>query len=326
MKLGKTCIAWGLALASSAVACNTGSGSQPGGGDAATAAAGTASAATAAPSGQATPPKPAHRFHRGGGMFGMLLRGTRDLTLSDAQNDAIGKLDDELHADDATRGGELKALDTDVIAGIRAGKVDLTKVQTDYAAIDAAMQARLAKEATAVNGLYALLDPGQRKQLADGLRAKQTEREQSMKNLPDAGGPDVAMKMRVARLTNELSLDDAQQKQVSALVAKLEPPTAAQSRKDAAKQQVGALLTAFAADGFDANKVPPPGKSLHEGMERDVTFTAQLVSILRPEQREKLATQRERMSMMRARMGAGDSPWGDDSVMGEGLRHPGGPL
>jgi Spy/CpxP family protein refolding chaperone len=317
MKLGRTCIAWGLGLASLAVACNTGSGSQPGGDAAA------ASAASAAPSAQATPPKPAHRFHRGGGMFGMLLRGTRDLTLTDAQNDGLGKLDDELHSDDATRGAELKALDTDVIAGIRAGKVDMTKVQTDYTAIDAAMQARLAKEATAVNGLYALLDPGQRKQLADGLRAKQTEREQSMKNLPDAGGTDLMMKMRVGRLANDLTLDDAQQKQVSALVTKLEPAGAAQSRKDAAKQHVDALLTAFGADGFDANKVPPPGKSLHEGMERDVTFTAQLVSILRPDQREKLATQRDRMSTMRARMGAGDSPWGDDSVMGEGLHHPG---
>jgi Spy/CpxP family protein refolding chaperone len=320
MKLGRTCVAWSLALGSLTVGCNTGSGSQPGG-DAATAA---ASAASAAPSAQATPPRP-HRFHRGGGMFGMLLRGTRDLTLSDAQSDALGKLDDELHSDDATRGSELKALDTDVIAGIRAGKVDLTKVQTDYTAIDAAMQARLAKEATAVNGLYALLDPGQRKQLADGLRAKQAEREQSAKSLPDAGGPDVMMKLRVARLTSDLSLDDAQQKQVSALVAKLEPPGAAQSRKDAAKQRVDELLTAFAADGFDANKVPPPGKSLHEGMERDVTFTAQLVTILRPDQREKLAAQRDRMSTMRARMGAGDSPWGDDSVMGgEALHHPGG--
>jgi Spy/CpxP family protein refolding chaperone len=320
MKLGRTCIAWG-ALASLTVACNTGSGSQPGTGDAGK----TPASAASAPSAMAQPPKPAHRFHRGGGMFGMLLHGTRDLTLTDTQGDAIGKLDDDLHSDDATRGGELKALDGDVVAGIRAGKVDMTKVQADYATIDAAMQARLAKEATAVNGLYALLDPGQRKQLADALRTKQTEREQSMKNLPDAGTPDL-MKMRVARLSNDLTLDDAQQKQVAALVAKIDTPAAAQARKDAAKQHLDALLTAFAADGFDANKVPPPGKSLHEGMERDVTFTAQLVPILRPEQREKLATQRERMSMMRARMGAVDSPWGDDSVMGEGLHHPGGPL
>lgn len=318
MKLGRTCIAW-MALASLTAACNTGSGAKPGG-DAATT---SPSAASAAPSAMALPPKPAHRFHRGGGMFGMLLRGTRDLTLTDAQGDALGKLDDDLHSDDATRGGELKALDGDVVAGVRAGRIDMTKIQADYTAIDAAMQARLAKEATAVNGLYALLDPGQRKQLVDGLRTKQTEREQSMKNLPDAGTPDL-MKMRVARLTSDLTLDDAQQKQVTALVAKIDTPAAAQARKDAAKQHVNALLTAFAADGFDANKVPPPGKSLHEGMERDVTFTAQLVPLLRPEQREKLAAQRERMSMMRARMGAGDSPWGDDSVMGEGLHHPGG--
>jgi Spy/CpxP family protein refolding chaperone len=302
------------------VACNNGSGS-PTDVDAGKTA---ANAAPVSPSAAASAPKPAHRFHRGGGMFGMLLRGTRELTLSDTEGDAIGKLDDDLHADDGTRGAELKQLDADVVAGIRAGKVDATKIQADYAAIDTAMQARLAKEATAVNGLYATLDAGQRKQLVDGLRTKQAERDKSMKNLPDAGGTDLMMKMRIARLTSDLTLDDAQQKQVSLLVAKLDTPAAAQARKDAAKQQVDALLTAFGADGFDANKVPPPGKSLHEGMERDVTFTSQLVPILRPDQREKLATQRERMSMMRARMGAGDSPWGDDSAMPEGLHHPGG--
>ncbi len=82
------------------------------------------------------------------------------------------------------------------------------------------------------------------------------------------------------------------------------------------KKRMEAVLTAFEADVFDAKKVDllgSPGKTPHEGLEKDTKFLSQLLPILTPEQREKLAAQREHSGMHRhgeGRSGRGGEPGG----------------
>jgi hypothetical protein len=69
-----------------------------------------------------------------------------------------------------------------------------------------------------------------------------------------------------------------------------------QARKDAANARADALMSAFAQDGFDAKRLDlgiASGKSPHELIEREVRFLSQLLAVLRPEQRDKLAVTRE---------------------------------
>ena len=106
-------------------------------------------------------------------------------------------------------------------------------------------------------------------------------------------------KRKLDRLTLELGLDDTQKKAVAALIAKdtTMTPAAIQARKDAAQKRVDTLLTEFTKDTFDAKKldVTMGGKTPHDGVERTANFTAGLLTILHPDQREKLAARTERM-------------------------------
>ena len=160
------------------------------------------------------------------------------------------------------------------------------------------MKARLDKDADALNGLYAALEPAQRKALTAAVRAKQAEREaKQAEHKADAPKPEEFAKRRLDRMTKELDLDATQQKSVEALLAKDQPPKAAMDAMQAdMKKRMDTLLTAFEGDGFDAKKLdlsPMPGKKMREGMEKHVQFMSQLLPILKPEQREKLAVKME---------------------------------
>jgi hypothetical protein len=247
----------------------------------------------------------------------MVLHAARDLQLSDAEKAKLDAIDGTLQPNDAPR-SELRDLQADVVAGIRAGKLDMTKVQPDYVAIDKALQARQAKEADALNALHAALDPTKRAALVAALQAKQAAREaqRAAHDDADAGSPADWTKRRVDRLTRQLALDDGQQKSVAAIVAKGDPMTPAtmRAKRDAAKKHMDALLTAFAADPFDATKLdlsPMPGKTPHEAIEKDTTFVSQLLPILTQDQRIKLAAQRERMGGRRHSEGD-EGPWDQD--------------
>jgi Spy/CpxP family protein refolding chaperone len=107
------------------------------------------------------------------------------------------------------------------------------------------------------------------------------------------------VKHRVARIGGDLGLDDAQKAKVAAIVAKSTlPPRVTDTRKDTMHKHGDAVLTAFEQDDFDAKKVDlsamgthaPP----HEILEHEATLIAQVLPILTPEQREKLASSRLR--------------------------------
>jgi hypothetical protein len=71
---------------------------------------------------------------------------------------------------------------------------------------------------------------------------------------------------------------------------------------DEGQKRMDAVLTAFEGNAFDPKKLDltgVPGKTPHEGLEKDVAFLGQLLPVLTPDQREKLASQRERSGMRR---------------------------
>jgi Spy/CpxP family protein refolding chaperone len=276
---------------------------------------------------------------RRGGTAGMLLRAAHDLDLKDAQKTQLDKIEEPLRSDDEMRNAG-KALHTELAAEVKAGKIDMTKITPLYAAIDKAAQTHQAKEADALNALHAMLDSAQRKTLTANVRTKQASRDAahppvnttapsaSASAAPSASAGLAAdwNKRRLDGMTKKLDLDAAQQKQVAALLAKGDQPTPAamETMKADMKKKMDALLAAFEADTFDAKKLDlgmgPAGKKPHDMMDKEVQFHAQLLPILKPDQREKLAAGMDKPRMPMPGMPGmpggrpdmhGNSPWGD---------------
>ena len=91
----------------------------------------------------------------------------------------------------------------------------------------------------------------------------------------------------------QLVLDEDQQKQVAAVLARDAPtPAAIQAHFDAVKKQTEAIASAFEKDTFDAKKVdlsPAPGKKPTDGIDRQVKYVGQLLPILTAGQRDRFA-------------------------------------
>jgi Spy/CpxP family protein refolding chaperone len=265
--------------------------------------------------------KPRPMIGRHGGIAAGLFRATNDLTLTDAQKDSLTAIETALKADDDGVRTAMKAFRADLLAGVKAGKLDTAKMTADDAVVDKAIADHQDKEATALDSLYKLLDATQRTAVVAAVRAKQAERETHMTGWmkeADGGAPDWGKK-RLDKLTADLGLDAGQQKQAAAILTKAaDPPNAAgmQSRWDDMKKRMDALLTAFASPTFDAKKADLtvlPGKAAHDPMDHMVAFFTQLLPVLHPDQRDKLAASMDRP------FGAHDGPPG---VMGgQGMPH-----
>jgi Spy/CpxP family protein refolding chaperone len=262
------------------------------------------------PSASASGRRADRRRPRGGvGVVPQMLEAADGLELKDEQKAAIDKLEEQMTGD---RGGpnEFKEYRTALIAGIRAGKIDTAAMAPLKANLEKAMQARKDKEAERLNALYAALEPAQRKTLVAAFRAKQIEREARFDSRRGDGGAPAASasasasakppegewkKQRTERLTKDLDLDAAQQKSVDALFAKGEHPTPAlmETMREERKKRMDAMLTAFEGEGFDAKKLdlwPMDAKKMGQGTDRHLQSLTQLLAILKPEQREKLAS------------------------------------
>jgi hypothetical protein len=240
----------------------------------------------------------------------MMFHAMYDLPLTDAGIAAVDQLEERLRGGDEGAKDSFRALQMDLAAGIRAGKIDTTKMQAHYAAIDRAMQARQDQEADALNGLHAGLDASLRQSLVTLVRAR---RAAHAMRPPDAPGAEAAdwTGERLDRLTDGLGLSAGQQKQVAVLLARGSLPSAAslKGQQDAANERVSALLRGFEQDDFDGKKFDLRfgiGQSPHDLVEREAVFLAQLLPILKADQREALAAGRERPG--RGRPGSMDEP------------------
>jgi Spy/CpxP family protein refolding chaperone len=231
-----------------------------------------------------------------GGPTGVMLHAARNLNLTEVQKATVDKLQHE-GTDDAPR-VDLNEYQAVLIAGVRAGKIETEKLKPLRAAMDKAIEGRKEKDAEALNGLHAVLEPEQRKTLAATVRARQAERDGRMEaSKPDAGKPaeQGAARRRAEQITRDLELDAAQQKKVDALIAqdKQDPEQSMEAMREEMKKGMDALLSAFEAATFDAKKLDTTATPFHRMMQdsdKHVEFLAQLLPLLKPEQREKLAT------------------------------------
>jgi Spy/CpxP family protein refolding chaperone len=247
-----------------------------------------------------------------GGPGAMLFRAASDLPdLKDTQKTTLDKIHDSLK-DEGGPKPEFKDFQAELITEAKAGKIDNTKLDPKIKAIETAMQARMDKEADALNQLHEALDAGQRKELTAAVRTKRTQMEERFNKMregmnPGAGAtppkPEEMAQKKVDRLTKELDLDATQQKTITDLAMKQAPkPGNPMAMRDEWKKSTDALLTDFEKDTFDAKKnelYTGANKKGHMGLQHEVDFLSQLVPVLKPEQRDKLAARLEHPMMGR---------------------------
>jgi Spy/CpxP family protein refolding chaperone len=316
-------------IALAAVGCHS-SSSESQANDAASASASTSSLATPPVSAVASTPRPhPHRPHMG--PAGTLFGEAGKLKLSDDVKAKVDKIDDDAQVDETLSRTAWHSFQTDLAASVRAGKMDTAKLKDDQAAIDKSTLERQMKDAQGLNELHETLDPASRKELVTTIQTHEAEREAHRPPIVDAGAVDAGgikadmVKRKLDRMTMQLTLDPDQQKKIGAILAKEDQPTPAQleAKKDEAKKKYDAVIAAFGQDKFDATKMEmfsSVDKTSHEPMEKDIAFVSSVITILKPEQREKLAVEHERGGGRGGPMGGGmgERPGG-------GMMGPGGP-
>lgn len=226
----------------------------------------------------------------------MLFSEAHDLpSLTDAQKTTIDGLEGQLYDRDPAPRQAMKAFSANLAAQVRAGKIDPAKLKPDQDVYETATKGIVEKQAKALGGLHDALDATQRKAVVDAARARSAAHEAKMAEHDAGVGEFTARKLQ--RMTAELGLDAAQQKSVGALIAKEATGTGIDAMRDDLKKQVEATLTGFETDSFDPQKTFAQTMSMAKaGMEKQVVFVTQLLPILRPEQREKLALSTERLT------------------------------
>ena len=285
-----------------------------------TASASAAGSASAAASGSAAPGDRDGRRGMRGGPSTMLFEAARALDLKDDQKAKVEAAEKNARAGSGEPAREAmktasKELHTELVAGIKAGKIDNAKLEPRYAALEKLAAEGHAKEAEALGALHAALDPTQRKAVTASVRTKQAAREAKMARragadggAADGGAAHFQTKRMLGGLTRGLELDAEQEKKVDALVAKDD----GKGHPDPAemKKHVEALLTAFEKDTFDAKKLEAfDAKKARGPMEQETKLLTQLLPILKPEQREKLAAKMEKGPSPHGRRGGfGHSP------------------
>jgi Spy/CpxP family protein refolding chaperone len=244
-----------------------------------------------------TPAAAHHEHHRHAhSPAAMLLQAAKKLDLTADQRTSIANLEAGLRADRGAMHRAQQDLRAALVAGVRAGNIDLARLQPREVAVEDAHKAHVAREAAALNGLYATLQPAQRQALVASVRARQAARAEKWAGEHEGRVQGEEGSQRVLRLTNQLGLDAEQQQRVAAMIASQPRPAPAEmaARRDARKARMEALLTAFASDSFEANKLDLGGREQGVGREQHhAAFLAQLVPILRADQRDKLAASME---------------------------------
>jgi hypothetical protein len=278
----------------------------------------------APPSAAVSATRPHAALVRHGGVAASLFAAAHDLTLTDAQKGALDKIDGDLRAADDGVRTAMHGFRSDVQAGVKAGKLDTAKLSADDPSVEKAVADAKDKEAAALDSLHAQLDPAQRTSLVTAARAADADHDRRVEawlKAKEADGAAVDWEARrLERLTADLSLDATQQKQAAAILTKTnDPPNAAgmQSRWDERVKRRDALFNAFEGATFDAKKADLsafPTKTPREAIDHVVAFVSQLLPILHPDQRDKLAATLDRP------FGAHEMPAG--AAGGPVARHP----
>lgn len=281
---------------------------------------------TAPPSGapSAAPIKAVRRRGTTGEVFNL----ARTLNLKEEQKVALDKIDDELwgetSADEETKTA-LRDYVGALIDGTKAGKIETAKLGPYYKTLEASSKTRHETEAKALNDLHSMLDADQRKALVEILRrrhpAPNAQKPKPNPPIPAPPRPSGAkpaasgvppalkqppilnekaqqeerLKRRVARMTAMLTLDEPQQKRIEPVLKRFDIDAANKTHREQIDKRMNALINAFEKDEFDATKLDL-GKGPRARMESRVDFLTSLLTILKPDQRERLARTIERPS------------------------------
>jgi hypothetical protein len=228
----------------------------------------------------------------------MIFHAAHDVDLTPDQSAALDSIEGSLRPSEDGARKALRTLRSDIVAGIRAGKLPANVMAADYAALAAATKERGDEQAVALNGLRSLLTGPQREELALAVRARRAAHALRPPDAPDDTASNWTQE-RLDRLTDALDLDQAQRHKVQAMLSQGALPGAGdiKARKDAEKARADALLNAFTQDeAFDARRLDVGGSASRSGealIEREDAFLGRLVAVLTPTQREKLAAARE---------------------------------
>lgn len=217
------------------------------------------------------------------------------ISLTDAQRATLYTQREKLEASRKAIGTAFRTLRADLANEVRVGVIDTAKMQADEAAVVNALRFHDLQEADTLNALHAALDPTQRSDVVAAVRA---ERPGGMAE-PQAPGGQTASRgdkqeEHLDRLTRDLSLDPSQRQQVAAI---LQAQPAPSGMRGAKAQRTDALLNAFESDTFDAataiESAPSPTSTVYDRIQRRINFVSQLLPILRPDQRDRLASRIE---------------------------------
>jgi hypothetical protein len=232
------------------------------------------------------------------GIAGMIFHAAHDIELTPEQSSALDSIEASLKPSEDGARKALRTLRSDIVAGIRAGKLTAKVMAADRAALDAATKERADRQAVALNGLRALLAQPQRDDIALAVRARRAAHALRPPDSPDDTASDWTQQ-RLDRLTDTLGLDEAQRRRVGAMLDGGGLPRVGdiKARKDAEAARADVLLNAFARDdSFDARKLDIGGSASRSGevlIQREGEFLGRLVGVLTPAQREMLAATRE---------------------------------
>jgi LTXXQ motif family protein len=239
-------------------------------------------------------------FGHHGGPAAAFFRAADGLTLSASQKSSLASVEASLAADEDAAHAAMTAFHADLSAGVKAGALDTAKLTADGAAVEAAMTAHRIKQAAALVSLHDLLEPAQRTALVAAIHADRAEHESRMaewKAKEGHGAHGDWQKRRLDELTSDLALDATQQQQIAGVLAQEKHPEhdgTMETRRLEMKQHDEAMLTAFAGATLNAADVQPkaqPEEALGGPMTGHmVSFVSQVLPLLRPDQREKLAS------------------------------------
>jgi len=253
-----------------------------------------ASVAPTAPSPSSDPPT---RHRKIGGPATVFVKAARAAGgIKPEQKPQIAEAEAKIAGSPAESRDAFKAIRADVIAGVRAGALDDAKLETRWAVVDQGTRARQASDVAALNALWAALEPSQRAAVAQKLRGEHpTMQEWTKQWMTDGRGRVQETQKTLEQLTGDLDLDPDQKKKVTILAYKPSPVTGSLEMQFEAKKHLLGLIEVFDKPDFDAAKVPPPPAKVMRGpLAEEAYYAGQLIPILTPEQRTKLAAHYDR--------------------------------
>lgn len=250
--------------------------------------------AVAAASGSAAPKTT--RVPRGAGYAGAFFDGTTSANLDDAQKAKVEEIQKRLPEAPARTPEWMKSWSTDVTASVKAGKMDMAKLEPQLAALEKASAEHDQKLLAALAELHSILSPAQRAAVVGRVKIREARREARgmRKGKTDGVTHEVGAQRRaVDRMVRGIDLDDAQKKKVEAIAPKIDGADGG-AGKPRDGERLEAILKAFEEPTFDPKKFPFDAKKVRAAEDEQLKLLGQVVAILKPEQREKLAAAMER--------------------------------